>query len=96
MRDGRAQRSGENTGRQQEECTVKIFTCSLCKRCWERMVRCVPVLYRQMDSLRVCVVVVRVCVCACVLRDLRSLASYSGLDCFVSTWQNNLAFTCRL
>ena len=40
-------------------------------------------------------VCVCVCVCACVLRDPRSLASSSGLDCFVSTWQKNLAFTCR-
>ena len=54
----------ENTGRQQEECTVKIFTCSLCKRCWSRMaVMCVSCTDRWMDLLRVCV---RVCLCVCL------------------------------
>lgn len=53
-------RERENMGRQQEACTVKIFTCSLCKRCLRRKafmrVSCTD---RWTDLLSVCV-------CLCV------------------------------
>lgn len=59
-------------GQQQEACTVKIFTCSLCKRCWRQIV-VVCVSCRQMDGPAQFV-----CMSVSVHKDLAFLSAYQN------------------